>query len=103
LLTKPGKLFSMSSFDGSILWSYFDASHKIEKVFVEQSAGSDNRLDLILVTSKEEIRLDPVTGNVISKHSHGLDTSKYSFMLVKNTEDSGSNYIVVAIPRGETS
>lgn len=26
LLTKPGKLFAMSSFDGTILWTFFDAA-----------------------------------------------------------------------------
>jgi hypothetical protein len=35
LLTKPSKIFSISSFDGSILWTYFDAAHKIVKIFVE--------------------------------------------------------------------
>lgn len=93
----------MSSFDGTVLWSFFDSKNKIEKVFVEQSAGSDDRLDLILVTTKEEIRLDPVTGSVRSKHSHGLYTAKYSFMLVKNTDKSGSEYIVVAIPKNGSS
>ena len=27
LLTKPGKVFAMSSFDGTVLWSYFDSAH----------------------------------------------------------------------------
>jgi hypothetical protein len=93
----------MSSFDGTILWSYFDSAHKIEKVFVEQNAGSDDRLDLILLTSKDEIRLDPVTGIVRSKNNHGLETSKYSFMLVKNSDESGSDYIVVAIPKNAST
>lgn len=103
LLTKPGKVFAMSSFDGTILWSYFDSAHKIVKIFVEQSAGSDDRLDIIVVTSKEEVRLDPVTGEVRSKHNHGVETSKYSFILVKNVEEANSDYVVVAIPKSGTS
>jgi hypothetical protein len=35
LLTKPGKLFAMSSFDGTILWTYFNSIHRVVKVFVE--------------------------------------------------------------------
>ena len=93
----------MSSFDGTILWSFFDSAHKIVKIFVEQSAGSDDRLDIIVITTKEEVRLDPVTGEVRSKHTHGVETSKYSFILVKNVEETSSDYVVVAVPKSGAS
>ncbi len=35
LLTKCGKLFAVSSYDGSIKWSYYNPYEKIIKVFVE--------------------------------------------------------------------
>lgn len=35
LLTKCGKLFAVSSYDGSVKWSYYNPYEKIIKVFVE--------------------------------------------------------------------
>lgn len=35
LLTEPGKLFALSSLDGSFRWSYFNPQEPIVKVFVE--------------------------------------------------------------------
>lgn len=55
------------------------------------------------MTSEEEVRIDPVTGEVRSKHNHGVETSKYSFILVKNVEEASSDYVVVAIPKSGTS
>ena len=63
LLTKPGKLFALNSNDGSLNWSYFNPYEKILKVFVEQSAGSDEVLEIIAITESKEIHLDPLTGH----------------------------------------
>ena len=77
MLTKIGKIFAVSSFDGTILWTFYEPTEKVVKVFVEQSAGYDNQLDIIVVTEKDELHLDPVTGTVRSKHHHEIDTFSY--------------------------
>jgi len=97
MLTKSGKIFSVSSYDGSIFWNFYDYSQKVLKIFVEPSAGSDNRLDVILITGTHKILLDPLTGEVRSKNAHGIDATQHSFMLIKNVVESGSDYVVVAI------
>ena len=64
LLTKPGKVVAMSTQTGNIMWSYFDPNAKIQRVFVEQEAGHDGRLDIICVTDSNLVFLNPITGSV---------------------------------------
>ena len=100
LLTKPGKLFALNSNDGSLNWSYFNPYEKILKVFVEQSAGSDEVLEIIAITESKEIHLDPLTGHQNSINQHKVDALSHNFMLIKN---GAIGHNVIAVPKGAHS
>lgn len=98
LLTEPGKLFALSSLDGSQKWSYFNPEEHIYKVFVEQHAGSDQILNIIVITERFEIHLNPLTGDTHTITPHGLtNVGEYRFMMVHNSIGGES---VIAVPKG---
>ena len=96
-MTEPGKLFVVQSNNGSVKWSFYSPDEKILKVFVEQKAGIDQHLSLILITDKSEIHLNPLTGSIYSKHPHQFDISNHLFMLLKGDSEA---YSVIAVPKG---
>ena len=89
-MTEPGKLFVVQSNNGSVKWSFYSPDEKIVKVFVEQKAGIDQHLSLILITDKSEIHLNPLTGSIYSKHPHQFDISNHLFMLLKGDSEAYS-------------
>lgn len=97
LLTAPGKLFALSSSDGALQWSYYNPQEPIVKVFVEQAAGSDLSLNIIVITERNELHLNPLTGTQYSRKAHHLDTRDYEFMLVRSGPESQN---VIAVPKG---
>lgn len=77
LLTEPGKLFALQSNDATVKWTYFNPMQKIIKVFVEQQAGLDGKLSIVVVSQNYLIHLDPVTGTQQSIQTHNLEVSDY--------------------------
>lgn len=62
MLTEPGKLFALDSKDGSLKWTYYNPMERIVKVFVEQISGSDLALNIVVITERNELHLNPLTG-----------------------------------------
>jgi hypothetical protein len=58
LLTKPNKVIAVSSYNGAVKWSFYNRQ-PILKIYVEQEAGSNLVHDVIVVTEKAVIYLDP--------------------------------------------
>lgn len=73
LLTEPGKVFAISSFDGTVKWQFYIPQEKVVKVFVQHQEDGNARI--VVITCTSEIYLDPVTGNRISMIHHKIDAS----------------------------
>lgn len=88
LLTEPGKLFALDSKDGSLKWTYYNPMERIVKVFVEQISGSDMAVNIVVITERNELHLNPLTGQQHSRHLHNVNTDDHEFMLVRSGPDS---------------
>jgi len=94
LLTEPGKVFALQSFDGTVQWQFYSPQEKVVKVFVEENDGHS---EVVLITDSKELRLDVLTGNRISAHPHKIDVNEHSFMQIRCGENQQT---IVAVPRG---
>lgn len=106
MLTKPNKVIAISSFNGSIQWSFYSPK-PVVKLFVESAAGSNFVHDVIIVTDASIIYLDPLTGTALSEEAlpEGVTSETHDFMLIEgklSAEVEGSHQVVLAVPKAST-
>lgn len=94
LLTEPGKVFALSSFDGQVKWQFYVPQEKILKLFIQQTNGKE---EVVLITPKAELRLDPSDGRRISMYLHKLDASEFNFMQIRVNM---MQQAILAVPKG---
>ena len=93
VLTKPNKVFALSSLDGSVLWSFFD-NKKIEKIFVKQNEG---QFKVALIMQDELVSLDSQTGNLISRQPlTGISSEETGFIMVRDQNDAN---VLLGVPK----
>jgi hypothetical protein len=100
VLSKQGKVYAMSSLTGRIQWMWFEARHSAEQIFVERPSSNivgRQNLNVILVTKYNLIHLDPLTGTIVNRVKHEVDTTTHRFIMVKTESDAST---LVAVPRG---